>query len=289
MPAQLIDGKLIAQQVIERVAQQVQRRSEQGHRRPGLAVVLVGNDPASEVYVRRKQSACERAGLLSFSHRLDESITESELMNLIEQLNRDESVDGILVQLPLPAHIDESLITQMISPYKDCDGFHPWNVGMLALRKPQLRACTPKGIMALLDATGEIYKGRHAVVVGASNIVGRPMMMELALAGATVTLCHRFTKDLQVHVERADILVVATGRTDVVDAAWISPGATVIDVGIHRRDDGTLHGDLLDVDTAMQRAAWLTPVPGGVGPMTVAMLMENTLEAADGRHHNKRD
>jgi methylenetetrahydrofolate dehydrogenase (NADP+)/methenyltetrahydrofolate cyclohydrolase len=285
MSAKLIDGKVIAQQVIERVAHQVQQRTEQGHRRPGLAVVLVGADPASEVYVRRKQSACERAGLLSFSHDLPQSTQQEELLALIEQLNRDEAVDGILVQLPLPAHIDESVITQAISPHKDCDGFHPCNVGRLALRQPQLRPCTPKGIMVLLDSTGETYKGRNAVVVGASNIVGRPMMLELALAGATVTLCHRFTEDLAEHVGRADILVIATGRTDVVQAEWIRPGATVIDVGIHRREDGSIHGDLLDVETAMARAGHLTPVPGGVGPMTVAMLMENTLEAADGRHH----
>jgi len=279
MTAQILNGGAIADQVIDSVAETVRQRSEQGLPTPGLAVILVGDDPASQVYVARKEQACERAGIRSLGQRLPATAQEEEILQIVRKLNGDDRVNGILIQLPLPQHIDEQTVTEAIDPRKDCDGFHPYNIGRLTLRKPALRACTPKGIMHLLDATGEVYKGRHAVVVGASNIVGRPMTLELALAGATVTLCHRFTKHLQQHVEAGDILILATGRAGVVKGNWIKPGATVIDVGIHRREDGSLHGDLLDVNQARQCAAWLTPVPGGVGPMTVAMLMQNTLEA----------
>jgi len=277
--AQTLNGKAIADQVIGEVAEAIERRSAAGLPAPGLAVILVGEDPASNVYVARKEDACRRAGIRSLGQRLPAQTSQDELLQIIRQLNTDPKVNGILVQLPLPDHIDEQTVTEAIDPGKDCDGFHPYNIGRLTLRKPALRACTPKGIMRLLDATGEVYKGRHAVVVGASNIVGRPMTLELALAGATVTLCHRFTRNLQQHVAAGDMLILATGKAGAVRGDWIKPGATVIDVGIHRREDGSLYGDLLDVEQARERAAWLTPVPGGVGPMTVAMLMQNTLEA----------
>ncbi len=278
MTAAIIDGKTIAQQIRDEIKQTVQQQVAAGQRPPGLAVILVGNDPASEVYVGHKRRACEEVGFHSEAHNLDDSVSEAELLALIKRLNNDDRIDGILVQLPLPAHIDAETIIEAILPSKDVDGFHPYNVGRLAVRLPLLRSCTPYGVIHLLDSVGEVYKGRNAVVVGASNIVGRPMSLELLLAGATVTVCHRFTSDLEDHVRRADILVVAVGKPGIVKGEWIKPGATVIDVGINRTDDGKLVGDV-DFDTARQRAAYITPVPGGVGPMTVAILLKNTLYA----------
>lgn len=279
MPAKPIDGKVTAGRLLDRVRSGVERRLEQGMAPPGLAMILVGDNPASEVYVRNKRLACERVGMVSRAYDLPEAVSQTELLELIGRLNADDEVHGILVQLPLPAHINPDTIIDRISPDKDVDGFHPYNMGRLALRNPALRPCTPYGVILLLDETGERYKRRHAVVVGASNIVGRPMALELLLAGATVTVCHKFTKNLRRHVEAADILVVAVGRPGVIPGEWIKPGATVMDVGINRREDGTLCGDV-DFDAAAERAAWITPVPGGVGPMTVAVLLRNTLEAS---------
>lgn len=280
MSAQLIDGKAIAQKVRDRVTQQVTERREKGKRVPGLAVVLVGSDAASEVYVRNKHRACEQAGILSFQHQLPEQTTQQALEALIDQLNDDKSVDGILLQLPLPEHLDSRPLLERIHPDKDIDGFHPYNLGRLAQRMPTLRPCTPMGIMTLLNESGLEVRGMTATVVGASNIVGRPMALELLLAGCTTTVCHRFTRDLQSHVETAELLVVAVGKPGLVKSEWIRPGAIVIDVGINRNDDGRLIGDI-EFEGACQRAAYITPVPGGVGPMTVASLLENTLSAAE--------
>jgi methylenetetrahydrofolate dehydrogenase (NADP+)/methenyltetrahydrofolate cyclohydrolase len=282
MTARLIDGRQVAQQVHAEVRQAVEQHTAQGRRAPGLAVVLVGENPASQVYVRNKRRTCEALGIESRSHDLPADTPQSVLLELIDALNADPAVDGILVQLPLPVHFDTETVIERIDPAKDVDGFHPYNVGRLAVRLPTLRPCTPYGVMRLLDSTGEVYKGRNAVVVGASNIVGRPMALELMLAGATVTVCHRFTTDTAEHVARADIVVVAVGRPDLVPGAWIKPGATVIDVGMNRLDDGRLVGDV-SFETAAERAAWITPVPGGVGPMTVAMLMKNTIQSYESR------
>lgn len=280
MTAELLDGKSLAASIRRAVRERVAARIAGGRRTPGLAVVLVGDDPASEVYVRNKRRACEEAGLASRVHRLPADTSQAALLERVDGLNADPAIDGILVQLPLPPQIDSAAILERIHPDKDVDGFHPCNVGRLALRVPRLRPCTPRGVMLLLDHSGERYKGRHAVVVGASNIVGRPMTLELLLAGATVTTCHRFTRDLEDHVARADILVVAVGRPGLVPGTWIKPGATVIDVGMNRAPDGRLTGDV-EFEGARARARWITPVPGGVGPMTVAVLLQNTLEAAE--------
>ena len=283
MTAKLIDGKAVAAQIRQQVKSRVEQRLKEGKRAPGLAVILVGADPASEVYVRNKRTGCEEAGLTSFAHDLPAETSQEELLALIDKLNHDPEVDGILVQLPLPEHIDSKTVIEAIRPDKDVDGFHPYNVGRLAQRIPVLRPCTPRGVMTLLEHTGEVFKGRNAVIVGASNHVGRPMAMELLLAGATVTVCHRFTSDLEEHVRRADILVVAVGKPGIVHGEWVKPGATVIDVGINRTPEGKLIGDV-EFDTAKVLAAWITPVPGGVGPMTVATLLQNTADAADELH-----
>ncbi len=280
MTAQLIDGKSIAAHVRQQVARRVQARREAGGRTPGLAVILVGEDAASAVYVRNKHRACEEAGILSCKHSLPASTSQGELEALVDQLNDDPRIDGILVQLPLPDHLDARPILERIRPHKDVDGFHPYNLGRLAQRMPLLRPCTPKGVMTLLEASGLEVRGLDATVVGASNIVGRPMSLELMLAGCTTTVCHRFTRNLEAHVRRADLLVVAVGKPGIVDGAWIKPGAIVIDVGINREEDGRLIGDI-DFAAAAERAGWITPVPGGVGPMTVATLLENTLQAAE--------
>ena len=282
MPAQIINGKQIAAEIRDAVRDDITERVQKGHRAPGLAVVLVGDDHASQVYVRKKREACEHAGIVSVAYDLPADTTQHQLLALIDELNHRASIDGILVQLPLPAQINEATIIDAIHPDKDVDGFHPYNIGRLTQRNPLPRPCTPWGIIMLLDHVGETYKGRHAVVVGASNIVGRPMSLELLLAGATTTICHRFTTDLEAHVRRADILVVAVGKPGIVKGEWIKPGATVIDVGINRQEDGSLTGDV-DFEPAAERAAWITPVPGGVGPMTVAVLIQNTLLAAS-RH-----
>nr|WP_298966541.1 bifunctional methylenetetrahydrofolate dehydrogenase/methenyltetrahydrofolate cyclohydrolase FolD [uncultured Halomonas sp.] len=280
MTAQLIDGKAIAATVRQQVAEKVAARKNVGERAPGLAVVVVGDDPASQVYVNNKHRACEQAGILSFQHALPATTSQHELEALVDQLNHDPAVDGILVQLPLPKQLDAGPILERIRPDKDVDGFHPYNIGRLAQRMPALRPCTPKGIMTLLAQSDIALRGLDATVVGASNIVGRPMALELMLAGCTTTVCHRFTQNLKEHVSRADIVVVAVGKPGIVQSEWIKPGAIVIDVGINRQEDGTLKGDL-EFATAAERASYITPVPGGVGPMTVATLLENTLEAAE--------
>ncbi|WP_017939195.1 bifunctional methylenetetrahydrofolate dehydrogenase/methenyltetrahydrofolate cyclohydrolase FolD [Zestomonas thermotolerans] len=283
MTAQLIDGKAIAANLRQQIAQRVAERRQQGLRAPGLAVILVGNDPASQVYVSHKRKDCEEVGFVSQAYDLPASTTQQELSDLIDRLNDDPNIDGILVQLPLPAHLDASQLLERIRPDKDVDGFHPYNIGRLAQRIPLLRPCTPKGIMTLLNSTGLDLYGLNAVVVGASNIVGRPMALELLLAGCTVTVTHRFTKDLASHVANADLLVVAVGKPGLVKGEWIKPGAVVIDVGINRQADGKLVGDVV-YETARERASWITPVPGGVGPMTRACLLENTLYAAEQLH-----
>lgn len=283
MTAKLIDGKAIAASLRQDIAKRVNERRQQGLRAPGLAVILVGSDPASQVYVSHKRKDCEEVGFVSVAHDLPASTTQGELLGLIDQLNRDSAIDGILVQLPLPAHLDASQLLERINPDKDVDGFHPFNVGRLSQRMPLLRPCTPKGIMTLLESTGVDLHGQHAVVVGASNIVGRPMALELLLAGCTVTVTHRFTRDLSGHVAQADIVVVAAGKPGLVKGEWIKEGAIVIDVGINRQPDGKLVGDV-EFDIAAKRAGWITPVPGGVGPMTRACLLENTLYAAEHLH-----
>ena len=280
MTAKIIDGKLIAAQIRNRIKSKVERRREAGLPIPGLAVVLVGNDPASEVYVRNKRNSCEEAGINAFDYDLPIDTDQETLQNLINELNTNPDVHGILVQLPLPKHIDAETIIESIRPEKDVDGFHPYNIGRLALRMPVLRSCTPRGVMTLLQNTVGTAKGLDALVVGASNHVGRPMGLELLLAGATVTTCHRFTRDLAAHVSRADLLVVAVGKPGIVKGEWIKPGAIVVDIGINRLDDGRLVGDD-EFSSASERASWITPVPGGVGPMTVATLLENTLEACE--------
>lgn len=280
MAAKLIDGKAIAQKIRQDLRAKVDARIAAGKTRPGLAVILVGSDPASEVYVKNKRKGCEEAGIESFAYDLTADTSEDYLLNLIDQLNEDIRVHGILVQLPLPAHIDDQKIIERIEPHKDVDGFHPYNIGRLALRIPVLRSCTPLGVMTLLKSTGiDMYK-QHAVVVGASNHVGRPMGLELLLAGSTVTTCHRFTQDLPKHVSKADIVIVAVGKPGIVKGEWVKPGAVVIDIGINRTEDGKLVGDV-DFNAAAERASWITPVPGGVGPMTVATLLQNTLQAAE--------
>lgn len=277
MTAQIISGTQLASQIKSNVAQQISQYVAQGKRAPGLAVILVGADPASQVYVGSKRKSCAEIGITSKSYDLPETTTEQALLELIEELNQDTKVDGILVQLPLPKHIDSTKVIEQISPEKDVDGFHPYNVGRLCQRIPTLRACTPYGVMKLLETTGISFYGKHAVIVGASNIVGRPMALELLLAGCTVTVTHRFTEDLASHIRQADILVVAVGKPKFIKGEWIKEGAVVVDVGINRLE-GKLVGDV-EFDIAAQRASYITPVPGGVGPMTVAMLMQNTLSA----------
>jgi methylenetetrahydrofolate dehydrogenase (NADP+)/methenyltetrahydrofolate cyclohydrolase len=283
--ATVIDGKAIAQEIRQEVRAATDRLAARGLRRPGLAVVLVGDNPASQVYVRNKRLACEDCGIVSRSYDLPQSTTETELRTLIEQLNADDTVDGILVQVPLPDHIDERHIIEAIDPAKDVDGFHPFNVGRLAQRHPLIRPCTPYGVVRLLEKAGIAAKGKHCVVVGASNIVGRPMALELLLSGATVTVCHRFTQGLEQFVSMADILIVAVGKPGIVRGEWIKRGAVVVDVGINRLPEGKLVGDV-EFEVARRRASFITPVPGGVGPMTVAMLMKNTLESALQRLHH---
>jgi len=280
MPAQLIDGKAIAAEIRAEIAERIGARTAAGNPAPGLAVIQVGADAASSIYVRNKRQACEQVGIESFNYDLPESTPQDELISLIDDLNSNDAVNGILVQLPLPSHIDDNAIIERIDPTKDVDGFHPFTVGRLSQRIPSLRPCTPFGIMTLMERIGIKPKGLHAVVVGASNHVGRPLAMELLLAGATVTVCHRFTENLQQHVERADILAVAVGKPELVPGEWVKPGAVVFDVGINRLDNGKLCGDVGFAEAA-EKAAWITPVPGGVGPMTVTMLMHNTLLAAE--------
>lgn len=282
MAAQLINGKAIAEDLLTRIKQRIALRNTEGKRAPCLAVILVGDSAASAIYVANKRRSCEQAGMRSLAYNLDAETSEADLLKLIVELNADNTVDGILVQLPLPPQINTERVIESINPAKDVDGFHPYNVGRLALRMPLLRPCTPHGIMTMLESLNINLKGLNAVVVGASNIVGRPMSLELLLAGCTVTTCHRFTRDLPSIVGGADLLVAAVGKPGFIKGEWIRPGAIVIDVGINRLESGKICGDV-DFAAAQARAAWITPVPGGVGPMTVATLMENTLDALEQR------
>ena len=282
MTARILDGKRIADSLLDELRLRVDARVAAGLPRPGLAVVLVGSDPASQSYVRNKRRAAEKVGIQALDYDLPAGTSEAELLDLIDRLNADPAVHGILVQLPLPGIADATHLIHRIDPRKDVDGFHPENVGHLALRQFGLRPCTPRGITTLLAYTDQPVRGRSATIVGVSNHVGRPMALELLIAGCTVTSCHKFTpRDvLQRHVGEADILVVAVGRPGLIPGDWVKPGAVVIDVGINRLDDGRLTGDV-DFEPAARRASWITPVPGGVGPMTVATLMQNTLEATE--------
>lgn len=276
MTAQIIDGKAIAENLLNSIKARIDQRLQLNKRAPGLAVILVGADPASSIYVRNKRLACEKVGVRSVAYDLPASTTESELLMLIEQLNQDDSIDGILVQAPLPPQIKDEHVIERISPNKDVDGFHPYNIGRLAVRQPTLRSCTPFGVIKMLQASNINLMGLDAVVVGVSNHVGRPMGLELLLAGCTVTSCHRHTKDLSKIVANADLVIAAAGKPGLIKGDWIKPGAIVIDIGINRLPDGRICGDV-DFNAAKERAGWITPVPGGVGPMTVATLMENTL------------
>ena len=280
--ARLIDGKAIAQSLKQQVRTAIDALVASGGRRPGLAVVLVGNNPASEVYVRNKRRSCEEVGVISVAHDLPATASESELLALLAKLNDEPSIDGILVQLPLPPQIRGRAVIEAIDPAKDVDGLHPYNLGRLAQREPLLRACTPYGVIKMLQHIGVSPRGMDAVVVGASSIVGRPMALELLLAGATTTVCHTQTRNLDAQVARAELLVVAVGKPQMVLGAWVRPGAVVIDIGIHRMPDNKLVGDV-EFSAAAARASWITPVPGGVGPMTIATLLNNTLEASQRR------
>jgi methylenetetrahydrofolate dehydrogenase (NADP+)/methenyltetrahydrofolate cyclohydrolase len=282
MTATIIDGKAIAADIAREVRASTDELGRRGLRRPGLAVVMVGDNPASAVYVRNKRRACEQAGIVSVAHDLPATTTTKELLALIDRLNADPAIDGILVQLPLPAQIRADAVIERIEPSKDVDGFHPYNIGRLTQGTPLLRPCTPYGVILLLQRSGISLEGRDAVIVGRSNIVGRPMALELLMRGATVTVCHSRTKDLPACVGAADLLVAAIGKPEFVRGEWIRPGAVVVDVGINRLDDGRLVGDV-QFDTARERAGHITPVPGGVGPMTIAVLMKNTLEASTRR------
>ena len=280
MSAQIISGKAIAEDMLNSIKSRINERLSVGKRAPSLAVILVGGDPASSIYVRNKRLACEKVGINSIAYDLSSDIKESELFALIQKLNDDETIDGILVQSPLPPQINEKLIIEHISASKDVDGFHPYNIGRLAVRQPTLRSCTPFGVIKMLSSVNIDLMGLDAVVVGVSNHVGRPMALELLLAGCTVTCCHRHTKDLQGKIARADLVVAAAGKAGLIKGEWIKPGAIVVDIGINRLDTGKICGDV-DFEAAKERAGWITPVPGGVGPMTVATLMENTLLAME--------
>jgi methylenetetrahydrofolate dehydrogenase (NADP+)/methenyltetrahydrofolate cyclohydrolase len=280
MTARLIDGKARAERLTAEVRAAVAARVAAGKPAPGLAVVMVGADPASQIYVRNKRKTTEAVGMRSFAHDLAAETSEAELLGLVDRLNADPAVSGILVQLPLPKQISDERVTERIDPRKDVDGFHPYNIGRLVLKRPLLRPCTPFGCMTLLKETGEALEGKHAVVIGQSNIVGRPMALELLMERCTVTICHSRTRDLPGLVRQADIVVAGVGKANFVQGGWIKPGAIVIDVGINRGADGKLCGDV-DFAAARERAAWITPVPGGVGPMTIATLLANTLRAAE--------
>jgi methylenetetrahydrofolate dehydrogenase (NADP+)/methenyltetrahydrofolate cyclohydrolase len=280
MTANIIDGKARAARLTAEIRDQVAARVGAGKAAPGLAVILVGANPASQVYVRNKRTTTEAVGMRSFAYDLPATTSQAELLSAIDALNGDPAVNGILVQLPLPAGIDEEQVTEHIDPAKDVDGFHPYNIGRLVLKRPTLRPCTPYGCMTLLKDTGEDLVGKHAVVIGQSNIVGRPMALELLMERCTVTVCHSKTRDLPGIVRQGDIVVAGVGRANFVQGDWIRLGAMVIDVGINRNADGKLVGDV-DFAAARERASWITPVPGGVGPMTIATLLANTLRAAE--------
>ncbi len=278
MSAQILDGKAIAADIRHGIGQQVSEMVSAGQRPPGLVVILVGEDPASQVYVRNKQRSCEEVGFYSELKKLPAETSQEELLAIIDELNNREEIDGILVQLPLPDQIDEEEVIERILPTKDVDGFHPYNFGRMALRMPTLRPCTPKGVMTMLERTGHNLEGLDAIIIGQSNIVGRPAALELLAARCTITVCHSRTKDLADKVRNADVVVAGVGRPNFVQGDWIKEGALVIDVGINRLEDGSLCGDV-DFEAAKERASWITPVPGGVGPMTIATLLENTLQA----------
>ncbi len=280
MSATIIDGKAIAGEIQREVAEKIRARVSRGMRPPGLATILVGEDSASRIYVRNKRRACDAVGIVSFDHDLRANTSQAELLDLIDELNAADKIDGILVQLPLPEHVDETVVIEQINFTKDVDGFHPYTVGRLSQRIPVLRPCTPQGIMVLLERSGVNLLGQNVVIVGASNHVGRPLALEMLLAGATTTVCHRFTTNLEAHVRSADVLCVAVGKAKLIPGAWIKRGATVVDIGISRLADGRLSGDV-DFETARERAGMITPVPGGVGPMTVATLLSNTVYAAE--------
>lgn len=286
MTAQILDGKLVAAHMQQALWTKVASRLEKGLRPPALAVILVGHDPASAIYVNGKRKTCQTVGFTSYAHNLPEDTTEKALLTLIHDLNNNDNVDGILVQLPLPAQIDANKIIEAILPEKDVDGFHPYNLGRLAQKRPFIRPCTPYGIIQLLAWYQLNLKGLHAVVVGASNIVGRPMSLELLIAGSTVTICHRLTKNLKKYVIDADLLIAATGKMDLIEPEWVKKGAVVIDVGIHRLDNGKLRGDL-NFSEISKKASWITPVPFGVGPMTIATLLHNTLLCME-QHHDRQ-
>ncbi|EKE01485.1 MAG: hypothetical protein ACD_21C00122G0016 [uncultured bacterium] len=286
MTAKIIDGLAVAKALQQKIAEQVKSLVANGLRAPGLAVVIVGENPASKIYVEKKRKLCQELSMISQDYNLPESVSETELLNLIDALNKDQTIDGVLIQLPLPKHIDGNKVLENIHPDKDVDGFHPYNMGRLSIGQPVLRPCTPKGIMTLLQSTGVDLRGKNAVVIGASNIVGKPMAMELINARCTVTVCRSTTQDLPGVVKRADIVVAATGVPQMVKGEWIKPGAIVIDVGINKLPSGKLVGDV-DFEPAKEIAGWITPVPGGVGPMTVATLMENTFYAATELHSKK--
>lgn len=279
MSAKIIDGKKLAARLADSIKGEILQWVTDGHRAPGLAVVIVGDDPASQVYVNKKIKLCEQVGINSSLHRFPAALAQQELIGLVDQLNQDSEIDGILVQLPLPDAINKEQVTERIDPKKDVDGLHPYNLGRLAAQSPLLRPCTPRGVMTLLESIDISLAGAHAVVVGTSNLVGRPMALELLQARCTVTICHSRTRNLPKQVEQADILVVAVGKPALIKGEWIKPGSVVIDVGTNRSAAGHLIGDV-DFEAAQQRAAWITPVPGGVGPMTVITLMQNTLQAA---------
>ena len=280
MTANIIDGKKIAEKIISEIKNKVITNQSEGITPPGLAVIQVGEDPASSVYVRNKRKACEEVGMKSFNYDLDQSTTQKELIELVESLNSNAEVNGILIQLPLPTHINETIVIETINPSKDVDGFHPYTIGRLMQRIPLLRPCTAIGVITMLEAIEIDPKGMNAVIVGASNLVGRPRNLELLLKGATTTVCHKFTKNLKDHVMSADILAVAVGKPNFIPGSWIKEDAIVFDIGINRDENGKLTGDV-DFDSAKEKASWISPVPGGVGPMTVAMLIKNTLLASE--------
>ena len=280
MTANIIDGKKIAEKIISEIKDKVITNQSEGIAPPGLAVIQVGKDPASSVYVRNKRKACEEVGMKSFNYDLDQSTTQKELIELVESLNSNAEVNGILIQLPLPTHINETIVIETINPSKDVDGFHPYTIGRLMQRIPLLRPCTAIGVITMLEAIEIDPKGMNAVIVGASNLVGRPLNLELLLKGATTTVCHKFTKNLKDHVMSADILAVAIGKPNFIPGSWIKEDAIVFDIGINRDENGKLTGDV-DFDSAKEKASWISPVPGGVGPMTVAMLIKNTLLASE--------
>lgn len=285
MSAKIIDGKCIANKILQSIKKQTTERITRGLRAPGLAVILLGDDSASHIYVNQKHTACKKVGFFSKKFLLPAATPESELIKTIDTLNQDDRIDGILVQTPLPQHINPQTIIETIKPDKDVDGFHPYNVGRLCQRNPVIRPCTPKGIITLLESISFEFHGAKAAIIGASNIVGRPMILELLLQGATPTIAHRFTKNLEDIVRDADLLVVAVGKPNFIPGHWIKDNAVVIDVGINRLENGKITGDV-DFDSAKERASWITPVPGGVGPLTVATLLENTLYAASNLHEH---